>query len=431
MKKKTFTFLLGVLAFSVFACNMPSPTPTFTPRAEGPLLSQTLTFTSPTQEPISTLTPTLTLTSTPPPPSPTSTLSPTPTQSPVPTLGPLSPVEGYLILTNTAPGDPYYEAALMLSRYRDAEIITFNDSPEEALDKLRAREVSYVAFVLPPTTMDEDLAYEVFQVAKNLDAEYDTDFAYGFITGITPEDAKQYVRNVAAYEAGLAGEASQSQVVWRTGEGAISGGAGSVADEYTQTAVDLLNEMDLGAARIDSEELTLEELLVEISPSDVLLFNLHASPIYFETQRGDGLLGTDLLELERGLFVFHTGCYAGAVHKWYNQNMASPATYDERAQYAEPADSLTLNFMRNGTLAYFGRLCMWGGGNWPVFLLESLENNHELTVGEMMAAWYNLQSAPRIIEESAATDIIGMDRNRFSYAAIVLYGDPALRIISP
>ena len=425
MKKRALMFLLGVFALSVFACNMPTQTPTLISLTEGPSLTQNLTLTSIFPPPSSSPTQTLTSTSTPQPP------SPTPTQTLAPTLGPLSPVEGYIILTNTIPGDPYYEAALMLSEYRSAEIITFIESPGEALDTLRDRDVNYVAFVIPPNTMDEDLAYAVFQMAKNLDSEYDTDFAYGFITGITAEDVKQYVRNVAAYEAGLVEEVNQSRVVWRTGEGAISGGAGTIADDYTQSAVELLNEMGLGATRVDSEQFSPKELLVEISPADVLWFNLHASPIYFETQRGNGLLGTDILELERGLFIFHTGCYAGAVYKWYNQGGAAPATYSERAQFVEPAESLALNFLRNGTLAYFGHLCMWGSGNWPVILLDTLEANRDLTVGEMMVAWYTLPAAPSIVEESAATDIIGMDSNRFSHAAIVLYGDPALHIIFP
>jgi hypothetical protein len=47
----------------------------------------------------------------------------------------------------------------------------------------------------------------------------------------------------------------------------------------------------------------------------------------------------------------------------------------------------------------------------------------------MLVAWYNIPPGPSIIEESPAEDLIGMDRNRFYFAAMVLYGDPALRIL--
>ncbi|MGD1996615.1 MAG: C25 family cysteine peptidase, partial [Anaerolineae bacterium] len=381
------------------------------------------------------LTPTVP-TPTPAPPTATATPIPapvTPTDTPYPPLSFTSPVEGYVVLTNAGPGDPYYHAALRLSEYRDGDVITFRESPSTAENALRTAEVRFVALVVLPETMDEDLAWEVYQLAKGMDAEYDTDFAYGFISGITADDVLHYVDNLAAYEGGLTELNTEFRVVWRTGEGAISGGAGSLADDDAQAAVDLFAQMGFDAARIDGDQLTKEEILAEISQSGVLYFNLHASPTYFEISRrentSEGVSAEDIPEMERALLIFHTGCFAGAVHKWYNQSASAPPSYDQRARFVDPSESLALNFLRNGTLAYVGHLCMWGPGGWPVILMEELAADPSMTLGELMVIWYNLPSGPNIIEESAASDIIGMDNNRFYNAAMVLYGDPALRII--
>jgi hypothetical protein len=342
-------------------------------------------------------------------------------------------VENYVVVTNGAPGDQLYEAALRLSEYRDGDVITFRGSVRSTEDALRAAEARYVAFVVSPEVMNEDLAWEVFQMAKEMDEDFDTDFAYGFIAGITPEDVMQYIDNVVAFEAGETILNEEFRVVWRTGEGAISGGAGGPADDDTQAAVDLFAGLGFDSARIDGDQFTKDEILDQISQSGVLFFNQHASPTYFEISRNEagagGVSAEDIPAMERALFIFHTGCFAGAVHKFYNQNASPPPSYDQRALYVEPDQSLGLNFIRNGTLAYVAHLCMWGPGGWPVDIMEELAANPELTMGELMATWYNRPSGPSIIEQSPAADLIGMDNNRFYYAAMVLYGDPALRII--
>ena len=339
-----------------------------------------------------------------------------------------------MVVTSGAPGDQYYEAALRLSEYRDGDVITFRGNPRTAEDALRAAEAQYVAFVIPPELMNEDLAWEVFQLAKEMDEDFDTDFAYGFITGITPEDVMQYIDNVVTYEAGQTELNPEFRVIWRTGEGAISGGAGGPADDDTLAAVDLFAGLGFDSIRLDGDQLTKEELLAQISQSGVLFFNLHASPTWFEVSRSDdgseGISADDIPALERDLFIFHSGCYAGAVNKWYNQGMSPPPSYDQRARYVESDGSLGLNFLRNGTLAYVAHLCMWGPGGWSVRIMEELVANPSLTMGELMATWYNRPSGPSIVEQSAAADLIGMDNNRFYYAAMVLYGDPALRIFN-
>ena len=102
-----------------------------------------------------------------------------------------------------------------------------------------------------------------------------------------------------------------------------------------------------------------------------------------------------------------------------------------RAAQIDPADSIALSFLRQGALAYVGHMCMWGSNSWPLTLLQALVDDPDITLGEMMLAWYDTAKGPNIIQESAAPDIIGMDNNRFHFAAMVLYGDPALQINFP
>ncbi|MCK4637482.1 MAG: hypothetical protein KAT49_06345 [Methanomicrobia archaeon] len=378
-----------------------------------------------------TTTPTVT---TPSPTTPASTTQPPTTPTPItpPTTTPApasSPVEGYIILTNISPDDPFYKGVLKLRDYREASIVSFNGDVRETLEELRSRDVIFVAIMVRPEMIDEDFAYDVFQLSKEVDTGYETDFAYGFITGITPEDVLQYVENVILYESGHVKLNPEFRTIWRTGERAVGGGVGGWGDQMTQDVINLFRQLGFDASRIDTDQLsTKQELLSEISRTGVLHFLLHGSPGTLLCA-GSVITHLDIPELQEALFIFNSGCYGGCIYKAYNQGMSAPDTYAERAWYTEPSKTLPLNFLENGTLAYFGHMCMWGDNKWSLHLMEALVANNEITIGEMIKEWYDVPSGPSIIKGASNPDTEGMDRNRFTYAAVILYGDPALHIL--
>jgi hypothetical protein len=319
--------------------------------------------------PTTTLSPTTPAPNTPSPTTPSPTTQPptTPAPTPPPTTSPpiVSPVEGYVILTNISPDDPFYKGVLKLRDYR-----------------------------------------------------------YGFITGITPEDVLQYVENVILYESGHVKLNPEFRMIWRTGEGAVGGGG----DQMTQDAVELFYQLGFDANRIDTDQLsTKQELLSEISQTGVLHFLLHGSPGTLLCS--EVIIARDIYGLQEALFIFNSACYSGCIYKAYNQGMSVPDTYADRAWYAEPSKTLPLNFLKNGTLGYFGHMCMWGDNKWSLHLMEALAANNEITIGEMIKEWYDVPSGPSIIKGASNPDTEGMDRNRFTYAAVILYGDPALHIL--
>ena len=111
--------------------------------------------------------------------------------------------------------------------------------------------------------------------------------------------------------------------------------------------------------------------------------------------------------------------------------MQDVASYTDRAQEIDPVESIALNFLRHGAIGYVGHLCMWGSYVYPLTMMQALAENPDLSYGEMLLVWYNLATGPQPITTSAAADIIGMDNNQFYYAAMILYGDPAVAIQLP
>lgn len=369
-------------------------------------------------------------------PPPTATPSPTPTATPLPSPTPtiVAAVPGYVILTDISEDDPYYAAVEKLQIYRAAEIIRFEDEVHRVQEALRALAPNFMAVVIRPERMEEGFAFEVFQLAKGLKGGFDTDVAYGFITGATAEEAVAYVEKVITYEQEGTQLSPVARTLWRTGKGSVSGGAEGAANEVTQDAVDLMAELGFQSERIDLDQLQKEDILEEAKETSLLFLYLHGMPNFVECGlncQGDAIMAEDTAEMSHVRMVISSSCYTGSIHTWYPQHIESPETYEARAAQIDPSESIAMGFLRHSAIAYIGHMCMWGSNTWPLTLLEALVDNPDLTLGEMMVTWYDLPSGPSIIHESAAQDIVGMDNNRFYFAAMVLYGDPALRLYFP
>ena len=374
-----------------------------------------------------------TSTSTNMPPSATTISSPTPTatSSPTPTI--VVAVPGYVILTDIAEDDSYYAAVDKLRIYRAAEIVRFEHDVAEAKDALRDIAPNFMAVFIRPERMEEGFAFEVFQLAKDLSGGFETDVAYGFISGATAEEATAYIENVIAYECEDARLHPVARTLWRTGEGAVSDGADGIANEVTQDAVDLMTQLGFQAERLDLDPLSKDEIMAQVEDISLLFLYLHGMPTHVECGLTcqDTIKPEDAAEMHNLRLVLSSSCYTGSIHTWYPQHIPAPETYEERAAHIDPSESIALGFLRHGALAYVGHMCMWGSNSWPVNLLQALVDDPDHTLGEMMLAWYDTPKGPSIILESAAQDIGGMDNNRFYVAAMVLYGDPALRLNYP
>jgi len=104
----------------------------------------------------------------------------------------------YVVLSSSSDTtDTYYQAAQTLNNYRGGQLITFNPAlVDSLLPVLTALEPRYVAIVLKPIELDINFVREFLMMSTNLDTDPFSDFAYGYITGATGQDALNFVDTI-------------------------------------------------------------------------------------------------------------------------------------------------------------------------------------------------------------------------------------------
>ena len=111
----------------------------------------------------------------------------------------------YVVLTNLDKKDPYFEAAQTLADAHQGTIIRFRpDKVEIIRAKVAKADPRYVAVVLRPEDIDINLQRYMLKLSTSMDDDPFCDFAFGFITGATAEDALTMVkRSMKAQKNGL------------------------------------------------------------------------------------------------------------------------------------------------------------------------------------------------------------------------------------
>jgi hypothetical protein len=101
--------------------------------------------------------------------------------------------DAYLVLVPKK--SPLMEAAKALAKHRDAEIVPFTPAaPEDSLQPLIRRGARYVAVFVEPGEMDVNLVRKLIVISTLMDEDPFCDFAFGFFTASTPEEAKAFVQ---------------------------------------------------------------------------------------------------------------------------------------------------------------------------------------------------------------------------------------------
>jgi len=141
------------------------------------------------------------------------------------------PKSSHVVLTDLPDDDPYSEAARKLVDYRHGTIVRFEADRLLALRrKLHALQPRYVALVLRPESIDANLQRRMIALATRMDADPFPDFAFGFITGATPEDAIGMVdRTIAAERSGLPKRLVTTSVISEGSCGVYDGADDSLA----------------------------------------------------------------------------------------------------------------------------------------------------------------------------------------------------------
>ena len=102
-----------------------------------------------------------------------------------------------IVLDETPAGQPYKPAAEALAQLRApaARVPLRPDGLGPVFKKLKQLKLRFVAFVVPPGRIEDNFVGEVFEQASRLEAGPELDFAYGYITGATPQDARMWQRS--------------------------------------------------------------------------------------------------------------------------------------------------------------------------------------------------------------------------------------------
>lgn len=108
----------------------------------------------------------------------------------------------YVVLSTVSDtSDGYYQAARSLADYRNAQLVFFNANETDSLEPvLRGLSPRYVAVVCRPGELDINFIRQFMMMSTRLDADPFSDFAYGYITGATAQDAQAFVAGILQAE---------------------------------------------------------------------------------------------------------------------------------------------------------------------------------------------------------------------------------------
>ncbi|MHC4600298.1 MAG: hypothetical protein ACYS47_14955, partial [Planctomycetota bacterium] len=105
---------------------------------------------------------------------------------------------GYVVLTNLPEKDPYYKAVrTLLAIHPGAKVVSFPKgdvaSAAAALKKTAPR---HVVVVLKPADLDMNFQGRLLTLCTGLDDDPFCDFAFGYVTGATAEEAAGFAANI-------------------------------------------------------------------------------------------------------------------------------------------------------------------------------------------------------------------------------------------
>ncbi len=109
----------------------------------------------------------------------------------------------YVVVVDQTPaGLPYKEAGERLAQFRHAAAVVplTAEGQRKVFERLAQLKPACVAFVVPPGRIEDNFVGELFERASTMAAGPELDFAWGFITGATPQEALNLVRNTERAE---------------------------------------------------------------------------------------------------------------------------------------------------------------------------------------------------------------------------------------
>lgn len=246
----------------------------------------------------------------------------------------------YVILTNLAPKDPYFEAVSRLQKHRNATILTFNPAHVEGvMEAIRRISPAFVCVVVRPETLDINLNYDILELSTHLDDDPFPDFTYGFVTGSTASHAVAFVNNM------IRAELNPSDIPQKL----VAFGPSNVSQADDKTSFDWLTDWQCSRLAHEPGNFSKEHL-GELPNKGIIRFWGHGSPRDVD----DSLSYSQLQNLNLYPSVVFAGpCFSAVVHRYYEWDGCDTSVKESRVPAEE---SLALMFITKGATAYFGAL---------------------------------------------------------------------------
>jgi hypothetical protein len=336
---------------------------------------------------------------------------------------------GYVVLTNLGPGDPYYRAIGSLQQVRPVgRIVAFaGGDVASARRELRALAPRFVAVVVAPGMIDANFAATMLLLSTEMNDDPYADFAYGFVTGASPDDAVALVSNAARAEREARTLPRRFFAMAQTGS-AIGGGKTLLTamrryaecfrlDGWETEVVEWQGEGDAAWDRARAGALRL------LAGRRLVFIGGHGGPDWAAGLRVGDLEGLDLWPA-----VVVTGaCEAGILDR---QHVALPGQ-PVREVHVDPSRSLALRLISQGVTAYLTSLRANCWDNWVPAVHPLYAGGR--SVGEAMQVAYNRRlaiatgplSLPLLAVGQPAPSEEDWPRTWKRVAHCVLYGDPA------
>lgn len=332
-------------------------------------------------------------------------------------------IDGSLVLVHPGPADEFAPAAEAMARLHGSKVETFDPADPGALEALLKREAPrHVVFVLPPSSIDVELAHRILEMSVRVDDDPFPDFEYGFITGRDGKAAEAFVGRIrAAWDRAWTRRAA----LFGPWEGPALPSTRSLA---AMDAMGLDSAMHLLLTRAGQEERTAaaRAALDAMKGSDALLFFSHGDPHEMVGCYTAAQLREWSVDLAPAV-LFNTSCYNGSPGRWWEP---TPGGFAERPA-PPPEDSVALAILDSGVSGAFLGVDPWHGPlTCQVFCYAVDEGLGLGAAAKRMHDRLALEFLPDRIAYIPAAErgplSEGTENRRSNGAGMIFYGDPAL-----
>ncbi len=337
----------------------------------------------------------------------------------------------YCVVSLVDPSDPYYRAVEELQRLHNATVLTTDfESIDRLLPDLQNVNPEYVAIVVKPETFEVNLVQRFMRLATQVDDDPFLDFAYGFITGDTPQTALSLIK---------AGQLSDPQITPSISMVAVGGAnmpsKSSTCEQQLPLRSGYLTQTTHTIASDKGRRDTayIESVMPKLDNRPILVLAGHGYP----NEVVGGPTYEQLKERDfHGAIALNIACYTGVTGTWYEDDWN---TMKVKQRKVPAEESFCLNMLKTGVAGYIAYTSARPSG--PTMLGDSMilatsgetlgelrrQDGNSVVLAHLQQGFASLQ----IKDVTADTPLV---RNRKTQDLLLamstgglLFGDPACR----